>query len=65
MPFYAGTGQEIAVDLVAGKVSASLQFDGLDIQGALEAAGAGEDTNLAAALSIGEAVYEQLEAMAA
>ena len=66
VPYYAGTAQEIAVDLVAAKVSASLQFDGLDVQGALEAAGAGDDeSNLAAALSIGETVYQTLEAQQA
>ena len=49
-------------DLVARKVGASLQFDGLDLQAALEAAGAGEDRQLAVAtaMSIGQAVYRAL-----
>lgn len=66
IPYYAGTTQAIAVDLVAGKVTASLQFDGLDVQAALEAAGAGEaEDGLATALSIGQAVYDALERRAA
>ncbi|MCB1034164.1 MAG: DEAD/DEAH box helicase, partial [Acidobacteria bacterium] len=67
VPFYAGTAQELAVDLVARKVSASLQVDGLDLQGSLEAAGAGEAEREAglAALSIGAAVYAQLTRAAA
>jgi hypothetical protein len=43
IPYYAGTAQEIGFDLVAKKVSASLQVDGLDFQAALEAAGASEE----------------------
>jgi hypothetical protein len=61
-PFYAGTAQQVLFDLVAKKVSTSLQVDGLDLQAALEAAGAGdEETNaLSTALSLGQAVYRAL-----
>ncbi|HXU44597.1 MAG TPA: hypothetical protein VN783_03665, partial [Thermoanaerobaculia bacterium] len=61
-PYYAGTAQQVTFELVAKKISASLQVDGLDLQAALEAAGAGEDQAgaLAAAMSLGRAVYEAL-----
>ena len=59
VPYYEATAQEATMELVAKKVSASLQVDGLDIQAALEAAGAADDEREAAlaAMSIGEAVY--------
>jgi hypothetical protein len=38
-PVYAGTVQEVALDLLARKVSVSTQLDGLDIESGLEAAG--------------------------
>ena len=62
VPFNTGTAQEIAFDLLGQKVSASLKVDGLDIASALEAAGAGGEssTGMAAALSIGQALYERL-----
>jgi hypothetical protein len=62
IPYYQGTAQEIAFDLVARKVSASLQVDGLDVRAALEAAGAGGGLpdGLDAALSLGKAVYRAL-----
>ncbi len=62
IPFYPGTAQEIAFDLVARKVSASLQVDGLDVRAALEAAGAGDgaEDGLDAALSLGRAIYREL-----
>lgn len=61
-PYYAQTAQQVTFELVAKKVSAALQVDGLDLQAALEAAGAGEDqaTAIASAMSIGRAVYEAL-----
>ncbi len=60
IPYYTGTVQKTALDLVARKVSSSEQVDGLSIEGALESAGAGEGDNGAnqAALSIGHAIYE-------
>lgn len=62
VPTYSGTSQETLCDLVARKVSASLQVDGLDIAGALEAAGAGDDVSsaLATAMSLGESIYRSL-----
>jgi hypothetical protein len=61
-PYYAGTAQEVAFDLLARKVSASLQVDGLDLQAALEAAGASDDHSaaIATAMSLGQAVYQAL-----
>jgi hypothetical protein len=60
VPFYAGTVQKVALDLVAQKISASVQVDGLSIEGALEGAGAGDlgDEAHHATLSIGRAIYE-------
>ncbi|HET9210643.1 MAG TPA: hypothetical protein VFR03_09605 [Thermoanaerobaculia bacterium] len=60
VPYYAGTLQKLALDLVARKISASVQVDGLSIEGALESAGAGEGNDDAnqAALGIGQALYE-------
>ncbi len=63
MPVYAGTAQEIALDLLARKTSASEQTDGLDLQSQLEAAGAaGSDVAAAqlAVLSMGQAIYSIL-----
>ncbi len=60
VPYYAGTVQKTALDLVARKVSSSVQVDGLSIEGALESAGAGEGSDEAnrAAIGIGRAIYE-------
>lgn len=60
VPYYAGTVQKTALDLVARKVSSSVQVDGLSIEGALESAGAGESNDEAnrAALGMGRAIYE-------
>jgi hypothetical protein len=60
VPYYAGTVQKLALDLVARKISASVQVDGLSIEGALESAGAGEGKDEAnqAALGMGQALYE-------
>lgn len=62
IPYYTGTAQEIAFRLVAAKVGASLQVDGLDVRAALEAAGAGDGLpdGLDAALSLGRAIYRAL-----
>src|SRR5690606_4568982 len=54
---YADTTQQVMLELVAKKVSTSLQVDGLDVQAALEAAGVGTDEGLELALSIGQAIY--------
>lgn len=61
-PYFAGTAQEVAFELVAKKVTASLQVDGLDLQAALEAAGASEEASasMASAMALGEAVYRAL-----
>lgn len=61
-PVYPDTAQAIAVDLLARKVTASLQVDGLTITGALEAAGAGEDAQemVEAQMAMGQAMYEAL-----
>jgi hypothetical protein len=62
VPYYTGTGQQTHFDLVAKKVSASLQVEGLDVRAALEAAGAGGGGESAAvvAQSLGEAMYRAL-----
>ncbi|MFW6012218.1 MAG: DUF6094 domain-containing protein [bacterium] len=61
IPFYKGTAQEILFELVARKISASLQVDGLDVRAALEAAGAGDHSDgLDAALSLGRAIHRRL-----
>lgn len=62
-PFYAGTAQQVTFELIARKTTASLQVDGLDLQAALEAAGASADETaaLGTALSLGQAVYRALE----
>jgi len=63
IPYYAGTAEEVALELVAKKVTASLQVDGLDLQAALEAAGLLRERRepcVATAMSVGEAVYRAL-----
>lgn len=60
-PYYAGTVQHVALELVARKISASEQVDGLSIEGALESAGAvSEDAGQTAeaVMSIGRALFE-------
>jgi len=66
-PYYPGTAQQAALELIAAKVTASLQLDGLSIQGALEACGADPESQAAAAtsLAVGEAIYRALTARAA
>jgi hypothetical protein len=59
VPFYFGTPQTTALELVARKVSSSVQVDGLSIEGALESAGAGDgDEANRAAMGVGRAIYE-------
>jgi len=62
IPFYAKTAQEVTFNLIAKKTTASLQVDALDLQAALEAAGASADETsaLGTALSLGQAVYRAL-----
>jgi len=64
MPFYQGTVQKVALDLVARKITASVQVDGLSLEGALESAGAGgsDDEANQAALGIGRAIYDTWQA---
>ena len=61
-PYWAGTAQQAAFELIARKVTAAHQVSGFDICSALEAAGAGEDSasSLENALALGEALYRQL-----
>ena len=65
-PYYTGTVQDDLKGLIARKVTASEQVDGLTVQGAMEAAGAGEDEVAAAeaAMAMGQAIYERLKARA-
>jgi hypothetical protein len=59
IPFYANTPQKTALDLVAAKVSASEQVDGLSIESALESVAAGDDDDgIRAAMSMGQALYD-------
>lgn len=64
VPWYGATTQHDVLSLVARKVTSSLQVDGLTMQGALEAAGVGEDENDAAeqAMNFGRAIYARLVA---
>ncbi|MFN7970839.1 MAG: DUF6094 domain-containing protein [Acidobacteriota bacterium] len=65
LPFYGGTAQEVAKDLVAKKTTASEQFDGINMEAALEAAGATSDrVAVETLLSIGEMVYRALSSPA-
>lgn len=58
VPYYKATAQQTAHELVARKISASEEVDGLSIEGALESTGAGSDDGSArAAMSMGQAIY--------
>lgn len=60
-PVYQDTAQEIARDLLAAKVTASLQADGLELRSTLEALGAsGEEDATTLAMSIGQGIYQRL-----
>jgi uncharacterized methyltransferase DUF6094 len=61
-PYYQGTAQQVTFELIARKTTASLQVDGLNLQAALEAAGASDEETsaLSTALSLGQAVYRAL-----
>ena len=56
-PYYKGTTQEALHRLLLQKVAVSMAVDGLDAQGALEAAGASEDVTLAG-MALGKQLYE-------
>lgn len=57
-PYYAGTLLKTALDLVARKITASLQVDGLSLAGALEAAGAlSDEDRLHATAALAQALY--------
>lgn len=64
VPVYAATAQEAQLGLLARKATASGQIDGLDLESALEAAGAADDEDseaaARAATSMGRAIYEVL-----
>jgi hypothetical protein len=65
VPVYAQTAQEIALDLQARKLTASLQLDAGSVESALQAAGAGgQDAEAAlqqlAMSSMGQAIFEIL-----
>lgn len=57
-PYYDQTAQAHMITLLARKVVASMQVDGLDIEGALETAGAGDESNAVEAMALGRAIYE-------
>jgi hypothetical protein len=60
VPYYDPTAQKTMLDLVARKISSSVQVDALSILSALESAGAGDgdDEATRAALGMGQAIYE-------
>jgi hypothetical protein len=64
VPCYARTTQQTLLDLLGRKVGASLQVDGLDLQAALEAAGAGDgnarSAALASAMGMGQAIWNAM-----
>ncbi|HVA89995.1 MAG TPA: DEAD/DEAH box helicase, partial [Chloroflexota bacterium] len=62
-PVFRDTAQTTARDLLGQKIKASLQTDGLDIESALEAVGAGDESSRGgarAALSLGHEIYNRL-----
>ncbi len=59
-PHYELTAQTTLLDLLARKVVASMQVDGLDIRGALEGSGAGDEGSTLDAMAVGQALYEVL-----
>src|SRR6476661_2788487 len=65
VPIYAGTAQEVALELIARKLSVSVQMDGLDVESQLEAAGAGEADSTGiqhlALMNMGQAIFDILE----
>lgn len=62
VPYYAGTTQEAMFNLLALKIQAAVQIDGVDIESALVTAGASTDeTPGLDGLSIGKALYEMMQ----
>jgi hypothetical protein len=65
-PVMAATAQQVFRDLLAYKVKASLQVDGLSLTSALEAVGAtseeedAENDSMVLAMDLGRAIYEKL-----
>lgn len=59
-PVYTGTLQETAHRLLMHKVGVSMAVDGLNAEGALEAAGVGQ-TDTMDAFSVGRALWEMME----
>lgn len=70
-PVYAATAQKLAYDHLTRKVEVSAEVDGLSVESALEAVGAGTGTGSGAgdsggylarqtAMSLGRAIYEML-----
>lgn len=59
VPYYANTSQEAQLELLARKVQATKQTDGLDVTSALIAAGAGGQDGLDV-MTVGKAIYEML-----
>lgn len=60
-PVFQDTAQEIARDLLAAKVTASLQTDGLEMRSTLQSLGASdEDDATTLAMSIGQGIYQRL-----
>lgn len=61
-PVVQDTAQEIARDLLAAKVTASLQTDGLEVRSTLQSLGVtdDEDDAITLAMSIGQGIYQRL-----
>lgn len=60
-PVFQDTVQEIARDLLAAKVTASLQTDGLEMRSTLQSLGASdEEDTTTLAMSIGQGIYQRL-----
>lgn len=59
VPYYVGTSQETQLELLARKIQATKQTDGLDVTSALIAAGAGGRDGLDV-MAVGRAIYEML-----
>ncbi len=61
LPYYADTTQEAQFTLLAHKIAASQQTDGLDVTNALVAAGAGIDDDAIDAMALGQAIYNMMQ----
>lgn len=58
-PLYEGTSQQALHSLLMQKVAVSMSTDGLDAEGALRAAGVGDDTGFSS-FAVGRQLYEML-----